>query len=323
LRHWRRRLLLTVAVLLLVALFLPLLVPLPAAAGTVPPERLADPEGRFLDVKGWRVYAKAAGRGQPALLLLHGFGASLFSWQAVQPALASRGATLAYDRPAFGLSERPLPGQWVGDNPYGPGFQVELALAMLDQLGADRAVLVGHSAGGGIALQLALAHPERVRALILVAPALGGGYGLADWQRSLLSTTQARWYGPLALRWLMPEQGLQVVRRAWHDPQRLPAATVEGYTLPLRVENWDRAIWEYTLAGGASVPRERLKGLDLPVLVITGDDDRIVPTTQSVRLTEEVPKARLVVVPECGHLPQEEKPREFLRAVDEFLATLT
>jgi pimeloyl-ACP methyl ester carboxylesterase len=65
---------------------------------------------------------------------------------------------------------------------------------------------------------------------------------------------------------------------------------------------------------------EQLEELDVPVLVITGDDDRIVPTEQSVRLAQELPRAELVVIPNCGHLPQEECPEAFLQAVEAFLA---
>ncbi len=66
----------------------------------------------------------------------------------------------------------------------------------------------------------------------------------------------------------------------------------------------------------------RLGELALPVLVMTGDDDRIVPTAQSVRLSKEIPGARLVVVPNCGHIPQEEQPQAFLQAVGQFLSSM-
>jgi pimeloyl-ACP methyl ester carboxylesterase len=88
------------------------------------------------------------------------------------------------------------------------------------------------------------------------------------------------------------------------------------------VENWDKALWEFTLASQASGLPDRLAEFTLPVLVITGDDDRIVPTADSIRLAGELPNASLVVIPQAGHVPHEERPDLFMQAVNEFLAAL-
>jgi len=94
----------------------------------------------------------------------------------------------------------------------------------------------------------------------------------------------------------------------------------EGYLKPLKAQNWDRALWELTRASHALDLPERLGEVAVPVLVVTGDDDRIVPTGQSVRLAGELPQADLVVIPNCGHVPQEECPDPFLRALEDFLS---
>ena len=96
----------------------------------------------------------------------------------------------------------------------------------------------------------------------------------------------------------------------------------EGYQKPLQAADWDRALWEMTAASAPSGLPARLAELTLPVLVITGDDDRIVPTEQSVKLANELPNAELVVVPACGHVPQEECPQVVLDAIQTFLAGL-
>lgn len=93
------------------------------------------------------------------------------------------------------------------------------------------------------------------------------------------------------------------------------------YEKPLRVEHWDQALWELTLASSASGLEKRLAEFTLPVLVITGDDDRIVPTADSIRLAQELPGARLVVIPDAGHVPHEEAPAAFMDAVIQFLRT--
>lgn len=301
----------------------PLLVPVPSLEDTLPPEQLADPDSRFLTVEGIQLHYKLSGAGEPTLLLLHGFAASTFSWRAVTPALAERATVLAYDRPAFGLTARPLPesAAWPGYNPYSYVEQPRLARGLLDALGIERAVLVGNSAGGTVAVLTALEHPERVTALILVDPAIYEGGGAPPLIGALLQTPQARRLGPLLVRQIR-EWGLDFGRAAWHTPANIPPGFWEGYTKPLQAENWDRALWELTRAQSALHLDPRLGELTLPVLVITGDDDRIVPTASSIRLAQALPNAQLVVLPACGHIPQEECPAAWLAAVEVFLAEL-
>ena len=269
------------------------------------------------------------GEGKPALLLLHGFAASTFSWREVLPSLAQWGRTVAFDRPAFGLTERPLPetwqGNWTTQNPYTLDAQVDLTLGVMDQLGIDEAVLVGNSAGGTVAMLAALAHPERVKALVLLDPLVYGGYGGGGSQapivRWLINTPQMRRLGPLLARQI-ERWGLDFARSAWHDPTRITDEILQGYQKPLQAADWDRALWELAAAGGPNGLPARLAELQLPVLVITGDNDRIVPTQQSVKLAAELPNATLVVVPACGHLPHEECPQAVLDAIQPFLARL-
>lgn len=294
----------------------PLLVPVPPLTDTVPPRQLADPDSRFAQVNGVTLHYKVAGQGEPVFVLLHGFGASVFSWHKVMPELAALGKVVAYDRPAFGLSERPL--QWAGQNPYSPEAQVDQLFGLMDTLGIERAILVGNSAGGTVALRAALARPERVQAVIAVDAAVYGTGGAPGFIRPLLRTPQLRRLGPLIVRRLI-RRGDDLIRQAWHDPSRIDPATWEGYHKPLRAQNWDRALWELVAASRAGDLADRLAELTLPVLVITGDDDRIVPTEQSLHLAQDLPHARLVVLPNCGHLPQEECPEDFLQAVREHL----
>ena len=129
------------ALLLLVLVLGPFLIPVPPLKDTLPPEQLADPDSRLVEVSGLEVHYKTTGEGQPVLILLHGFGASVFSWREVMAPLAEFGAVTAFDRPAFGLTERPLPGDWQGENPYSMEAAVRLTVGLLDELGAEQAIL--------------------------------------------------------------------------------------------------------------------------------------------------------------------------------------
>ncbi|MCX8068840.1 MAG: alpha/beta hydrolase [Anaerolineae bacterium] len=316
---WLRIPLVVLGLLLLLLLVGPFLVPVPPLEGTVPPEQLADPDSRFIEVNGLTVHYKMAGSGRPAFLLLHGFAASTFSWREVMEPMAEWGTVVAFDRPGFGLTERPM--EWEGPSPYGPEAQAALTVGLMDALGIERTVLVGNSAGGALALLVALTYPERVEALVLVSPAVYVGGGAPGWVRPLLNTPQMRRLGPLLARSIR-DWGVDFGRSAWHDPSKLTPEIWEGYSKPLRAENWDRALWEVTRASRPLGLEKRLGEVRVPVLVVTGDDDRIVPTQQSVRLAGEIPGAQLVVVPECGHVPQEECPGPFLEAVEAFLRNI-
>jgi len=307
------------AVVLLAVLFGPFMVPVPPLEGTRLPQELADPDSQFIEINGVNTHVKTMGQGEPVFVLLHGFGASLDSWQAVMEPLSQLGTVIAFDRPAFGLTERPL--TWEGENPYSSEAQVAQVIGLLDHLGVEKAILVGNSAGGTVAMQTTLAHPERVSALILVDPAVYSGGGAPAWVRPLLATPQMRHLGPLIARTIQA-RGPELIQLAWHDPSLLRPETIERYKKPLLVENWDKALWEFTLASRATGLAARLDALTLPVLVITGDDDRIVPTKDSIRLAGELPDAVLEVIANAGHVPHEERPGAFMDAVNRFLSTI-
>ncbi len=311
----------TLAVLMIILLVAPLLVPVAPLEGTLPETALADSDSRFVLINGINVHYKQFGSGEPVMILLHGFGASVFSWREVMAPLANSGTVIAFDRPAFGLTQRPMPGEWQGQNPYSPEAQVALVIGLMDVLEIDQAILIGNSAGGTVALSTALAHPQRVTGLVLVDAAVYSGGGAPAWILPLFRLPQYDRIGQLISRSLL-QNGDRLIETAWHDPTRISPEIIEGYQKPLLANNWDRALWELTKASGESNLADRLAELTLPVLVVSGDDDRIVPTDQSVRLAEEISGARLVVFTACGHVPQEECPDQFLQAVKPFIESL-
>ncbi|HWU37380.1 MAG TPA: alpha/beta hydrolase, partial [Candidatus Acidoferrum sp.] len=259
--------------------------------------------------------AEMIAQGQSVFILLHGFGASLFSWHAVMQPLSKYGVVIAYDRPAFGLTERPM--TWTGQDPYGPEANVALLLGLMDHFGIQKAFLVGHSAGGTLALQFAYQYPQRVQALILVDPAVFGSGGSAL-TRLLYQTPEMQHLGPLVVRSIQ-KNGLAVLRTAWHDPSKITQATLDGYTRPLKADNWDKALWYFTLASHPTDVLQHLPDLQVACMVVTGSDDRIVPTADSLKLAGVMTGATGIVIPGAGHVPQEEQPALFMQAINEFV----
>jgi pimeloyl-ACP methyl ester carboxylesterase len=124
--------------------------------------------------------------------------------------------------------------------------------------------------------------------------------------------------GPIFVRSIQ-KSGLDLIRTAWHDPSKITQATWDGYTKPLKVDNWDRALWNFTIASHDTGLLQHLQDFKLPILVLTGADDRIVPTADTVRLAGVLPGAKLVIITGAGHVPHEAQPAAFMQAVEAFL----
>jgi pimeloyl-ACP methyl ester carboxylesterase len=313
--------LIVLASLVLLLLVGPFLIPVRPVKGTQPIEDLADPDSQFITINNIKVHYKSMGSGEPVFILLHGFGASIFSWHQVMEPLSEYGQVIAYDRPAFGLTERPL--AWEGENPYTPESNVELLLGLMDSLEIDQAILVGNSAGGTVATAFTLKYPERVLGLIQVDAAIYRTVPESNFYSWLINTPQMDRLGPLLVRTFFGQNGVDAINTAWYDPSKLEnnPEIIEGYTKPLIAENWDRALWEHTQATTAPNFADQLDQIQVPTLVISGEYDQIVPLENSIRLAEDIPGASLSILENCGHLPQEECPIAFLEAIDNFINT--
>ena len=196
----------------------PFLIPVPPLKGTFPPDELADDDSEFIEVNGLDIHVKKRGRGSryscSCMALQPVYTHGMQSW--------SRSASWERSSPmtaqGFGLSEHPL--TWQGQNPYSAETQVELVIGLLDHYGVQQAILVGNSAGGTVAMQVALAHPERVSALVLVDPAVYHGGGAPDGCNRCLASPQMRRLGPLVTRQIL-SRGRDLIKLAWHDPDLL------------------------------------------------------------------------------------------------------
>lgn len=283
---------------------------------------LVDPDSEFYEVHGLRVHVKRAGEGLPVLVLLHGFGASVFSWSKVMGPLAEDYTVVAYDRPAFGLTDRPSSGEWdpdmwPGGSPYGPEAQVEILARILDALGVERAVLVGNSMGGAVAALVAARLPERVQALVLVDAYLESSGPPAPLQ-ALMHSPIARRVGPTMLSPLAASMR-PALRAFVADAATVTPEMVEGYARPLRLPGAGAALWELTLAGVIQVSEAELGRIAVPTLVLRGEADRVVTAAAAQRAADLIPGAVLRTIPGAGHVPQEERPALVIQAIEEFL----
>ena len=299
----------------------PLLVPPATASDTASHRELAYPDSRFERLHGVEVHHTVAGSGQhPTLLLSHHFYGSAPTWRNLVAELEADHQLVAFDRPGFGLTERPERDRWSGLNPYSRGAAALLGWDLLDHLDVEDAVLVGSSAGGTNVLEMYLLHPERVRALVLISPAITGDVGPPGFLRPVLRSPQARRVAPHLIQRFVGEVDVSRTASSWADPSRATPADAEPYQRMLRVEGWDRGFWEVINASPRPNLSDVLPDIEVPVLVVSGDSDTVIRPRWNQRTAESIPGARYVELERCGHTPQEECPGPLAAAITGFLA---
>lgn len=311
-------LLLTIIILVLVG---PLVVPISPLSNTGSPRDMALENSRFVQADGLEVHYLEAGSPDAApLLLLHGYGYNVLSWRDNMEELAQVAHTVAFDRPGFGLTERPAAGSWEeGDNPYSPEGQAELVISVMDALGLESAILLGHNNGAVAALDVALNHPDRVDALILEGPAVFNVGGRGSGNNFIINTPHMRRIGPLFMRQMGGTPGQGLILSNWADGQNADARSEEAFALNFRVNDWDKALWELSRASHEVQFLDRLGSITQPALVISGSADGIVDPADARRLAEQLSNATAVTLDGCGHIAHEECAAEFNRTVTDWL----
>ncbi|CAH2067988.1 unnamed protein product [Thlaspi arvense] len=277
----------------------------------------------------------ADGSGQFGVVLVHGFGGGVFSWRHVMASLAHQlGCVVtAFDRPGWGLTARPhkkdleereLP------NPYTLENQVDMLVAFCHEMGFASVVLVGHDDGGLLALKaaqrlIASKDPIKVKGLVLLNASLTREV-VPAFARIILHTSLGKKH---LVRPLLRTEIAQVVNhRAWYDPTKMTTDVLRLYKAPLHVEGWDEALHEIgRLSSEMVLPTQNALSLlkaveNLPVLVVAGAEDALVPLKSSQVMASKLVNSRLVAISGCGHLPHEECPKALLAAMSPFISRL-
>jgi len=134
----------------------------------------------------------------------------------------------------------------------------------------------------------------------------------------IFSIPQLDHLGPLLVS-SIASSGLSLLDQSYTDPTLITNQILDDYTAPLEIKGWERAFWEFNKAPRSLELVGRLDQVAMPTLIITGDDDRVVATSDSVKLSGEIEASRLEIIPNSGHLPNEEKPQLFTDAIISFL----
>ncbi len=269
---------------------------------------------RFAVIDGTKIHFQDFGEHDaPVVVLIHGYGASTWGWHEVAPQLADEGfRVIVPDLVGFGFSGKPKQAEYTID------AQAWMIKRLLDILGIGRATLVGSSYGGAIASIMALAYWERVEKIVLV------GAVSNDNVKNLLLTRLASipLFGELMTPFLAESRSYLKARlRRTFSPESHHLITderLEALSRPMYSAGMQRALLESLRRWDANEIEENAHRIEQPALLIWGEGDLTIPLENGEKLHSLLPDSRLVIFRNCGHLPHEEFPADFVRLVTEF-----
>lgn len=272
---------------------------------------MANLESRYIQIDGMKLHYLAGGSGE-VVLLLHGFPTSSFLWRHVAVEIARTHAVIALDLPGFGKSDKPL------DASYSFRFFNTVLTQTLDALNVSTVSLAVHDLGGPIGLYWTCQNPERVHKLALLNTLVYPEFSWAVIAFTLaLKTPGVRW-------WMTSAAGLKAtLALGVSDRAKLTDEAINGIQAPFTTTDSRRALIK---AGGNLHPggfkeiAAKLPQLRMPVRIIYGEKDRILPDVAQTmrRVAKDLPHTEVTSLPDCGHFLQEERPQEIGKLLSAF-----
>lgn len=268
-----------------------------------------------LIVGGARIAYRDSGTGEP-VIFLHGTPSHSGEWRHVLPQVEAAGhRTIAYDLLGYGRSERPV------QRDTSVAAQADLLGELLDELGVSAACVVAHDIGGAVGMRFALAHPERVRKLVLIDSVSYDSWPSATWRKIIDLELDA--YARLSQE-EFDELLTRQLRMTVADESVMSGEVLDGYLAPHRsavgrTSFFEHQVRHYDSRYTAEISH-RLGELAMPVRILWGEADRWQPLDYARRLRADIPGAELVVLPGAGHFVMEDAPERVGREIIAFLA---
>lgn len=265
---------------------------------------------KFADVNGVRIHYQEKGEGVP-IVLIHGYTSSTYTWKDVFEPLSQKYRVIALDLKGFGISEKP-----GGD--YSRRAQGEIVAGLLDYLKIEKAWIAGNSMGGETALNVALNHPEKVLGLILIDSAgvkVSGKTSLTPWY------LQTPVVGRVLIALAMTSDGLvrEGLRKSLFDDSKITEEQVKYYHAPLKTSGGQLAAIRARTDFALYPIEDDLDRIAVPTLLMWGAEDEIIPLEAGRKMNSLIKNSKLVIIENCGHIPQEEMPERVFDEIINFI----
>ncbi|MBA2871522.1 pimeloyl-ACP methyl ester carboxylesterase [Anoxybacillus calidus] len=246
---------------------------------------------------------------QPFIVLIHGFLSSTFSYRRLIPYLMNDFSVLALDLPPFGKSEKSIRFQYTYKN------LATLVIELLARLQIRSCILVGHSMGGQISLNIAKQRPDLVQQMILLC---SSGY-LKRAQMPLLLSTYIPYFHLYVKRWLERQGVEKNLLNVIYDHSLIDEEMCKGYEQPFYDEQIFKALARLIRHREGDLSSEELKKIKTPSLLVWGEEDKVVPIHIGKRLHQDLPNSQFISFPKTGHLLPEEKPSHVYEQILRFI----
>ena len=264
----------------------------------------------FVDVAGLRLHIRddKSEVSSDAVILLHGFGASLHTWEPWAQELQKSMRVIRIDLPGFALTGPDPSGK------YDDTRSLEIVLALINKLGIEKASLVGNSIGGRIAWKFAAAYPDRINKLVLIAP---DGFASPGFEYDKAPEFPA---SIKLMRYAFPAFAVRMsLTPAYGDPLFMSDELLARYRDLMLAPNIRQAMIDRMEQSILIRPQALLQSIKVPTLLMWGQKDQMIPIANSSDYLQAMPHATLVTFPDLGHLPFEESPLQTVQPVLRFL----
>lgn len=256
------------------------------------------------------------GNGTP-VLFLHGFGASSFSWRDINKSLPLHYKSITIDLKGFGLSDKPISDEYSADD------QANIIYDFIINKNLDNVILVGHSFGGGVALKtyfrLAKNNKLNVKKLILI-----DSTGYKQEFPIFIKILRTPILNKLSFYMLPSSANVRfTLSRCFYDLNKITDNIVNTYSYYMGLPGAFHALImtaKHIIPDDIDVFVAQYKNINIPVLLIWGKEDSVIPLSLGERFNSDIPGSKLVVIDKCGHVPHEEQPEKILPTITEFLA---
>lgn len=248
---------------------------------------------------------------KPTLVMIHGFLSSSFSYRRLIPLLKKEYSILAIDLPPFGKSEKSK--KFV----YSYKNLAKVVIELLNKLHIRRSILIGHSMGGQIALNVSRQKPEVVEKVVLLC---SSGY-LKRLPASIIHSSKIPYFH-LYLKYRLAKQGpLHNLLNVVYDHSLIDDEMIEGYTKPFYDDQIFHALTRMIRDREGDLASDILNKIETPSLLIWGEEDKVVPVEIGRRLNKDLPNSHLITYKKTGHLLPEEKPEHVRDHILDFAQT--
>ncbi|WP_144150393.1 alpha/beta fold hydrolase [Paraburkholderia sp. BCC1885] len=276
--------------------------------------RYTQPGSKFVSIMGTEVHYVDEGSGEP-LVMIHGFAASLHTWDGVAEELARSHRVIRLDLPPFGVTGPLRSASGAIETMDLPAYR-RFIDTFMQALGIGRVMLIGNSLGGLISWDYAVRHRDQVKRLVLIDSA---GFPMKlPIYIGLFNSALVRMSAP----WWLPEPIIRsAVRNVYGDARRLAAPVLRRYIEFFHGEGTRTAIGKMVpTLDFADLDTDVLKTVDVPTLVLWGAKDRWIPPAHAAEFAQRIPGARSIMYDGLGHIPMEEDPQRVLADLRAFLA---